>query len=110
MNERIQKLAQEAGLYVDLNGRPWPRAMSAEECEAAYQKFAESIVQECAHIAWLNSTKDNVSHIVIRQHFGVESQSQFDQAAAEFIAAEDKKVASRYGYFPKLHPSEWQDK
>ena len=31
------------------------------------------------------------------------------QEVAAFIAAEDKKVASRYGYVPKLHPSEWQD-
>jgi hypothetical protein len=46
----------------------------------------------------------------IANHFGVESQVRFDQEAAEFIAAEDKKVASRYGYVPKLHPSEWQDK
>jgi len=43
--------------------------------------------------------------------FGVaKPQSDWDQEAAEFIAAEDKKVASRYGYVPKLHPSEWQDK
>ena len=48
MNERIQQLAQEAGMYVDLNGNPWPRWMSAEECEVAYKKFAELIVQECA--------------------------------------------------------------
>ena len=47
MNKQIQQLAVKAGLYVDLNGRPWPRAMSAEECEAAYQKFAQLIVQEC---------------------------------------------------------------
>ena len=47
MNERIQKLADEAGLYVELYGRPWPKSMSAEECEAAYKKFAELIVQEC---------------------------------------------------------------
>jgi hypothetical protein len=47
MNERIQKLADEAGLYVDLYGKPWPKSMSAEECEAAYQKFAELIVAEC---------------------------------------------------------------
>ena len=120
MNERIQKLADEAGLYVDLYGKPWPKSMSAEECEAAYQKFAESIVQEClaqvarvddmlednsaqkAAVAWVASS--------IADHFGVESQARLDQEAAEFIATEDKKVASRYGYFPKLHPSEWQDK
>ena len=119
MNERIQKLAQEAGMYVDLNGRPYPKSMSAEECIAAYKKFAESIVAEClaqvarvddmledepaqkAAVAWVASS--------IADYFGVESQARFDQAAAEFIAAEDKKVASRYGYFPKLHPSEWKD-
>ena len=47
MNERIQKLADEAGLYVELYGRPWPKSMSAEECEAAYKKFAEMIIAEC---------------------------------------------------------------
>ena len=120
MNERIQELAAEAGLYVDLNGSPWPRAMSAEECEVAYKKFAELIVAEClaqvarvddmledepaqhAAVAWMASS--------IADHFGVaKPQSDWDQAAAAFIAAEDKKVASRYGYVPKLHPSEWKD-
>ena len=47
MNERITQLAEQAGLYVDLYGKPWPKSMSAEECEAAYQKFAELIVREC---------------------------------------------------------------
>ena len=120
MNEQITQLAEQAGLYVDLYGKPWPKSMSAEECNAAYQKFAELIVQECltqvarvddmlendpaqkAAVAWVAST--------IADHFGVKSQARFDQEAAEFIAAEDKKVASRYGYVPKLHPSEWQDK
>jgi len=46
MNEQILKLGVEAGLYVDLNGTPWPRAMSAEESEAAYEKFAQLIVQD----------------------------------------------------------------
>ena len=46
MNERIRKLGVEAGLYVDLDGTPWPRAMSAEESELAYKKFAELIVQD----------------------------------------------------------------
>jgi hypothetical protein len=53
MNERIRQLAVEAGMYVDLNGAPWPRCMSAEECELAYAKFAELIVKECALIAGL---------------------------------------------------------
>jgi hypothetical protein len=51
MNERIQKLAVQAGLYVDLQGKPWPRAMSAEECEAAYNKFSQLLVQEFIEIA-----------------------------------------------------------
>ena len=28
-------------------------------------------------------------------------------AADKFIAAEERKVGERYGYVPKLHPSEW---
>ena len=74
MNKRIQELAEQAGLYVDLNGTPWPRAMSAEDCEAAYKKFAELIVAECANVA-----DDNYIHrgsrtcgLAIRLHFGVE--------------------------------------
>ena len=47
MNERIRELAQEAGLYVDVNGKPWPRNMNGEDIEGAYQKFAELVVKEC---------------------------------------------------------------
>lgn len=47
MNKRIKLLAEQAGMYVDLKGNPWPKSMSAEECEAAYKKFAELIVKEC---------------------------------------------------------------
>ena len=74
MNEQIQQLAQQAGMYVDLGGNPWPKSMSAEECEAAYKKFAELIVQECADIAAKNQAENmdwNISEI-IKEHFGVE--------------------------------------
>ena len=47
MNEQIRLLAEQAGMYVDVKGEPWPRWMGAEECEAAYARFAELIVQEC---------------------------------------------------------------
>jgi hypothetical protein len=30
-------------------------------------------------------------------------------AADKFIAAEERKVGERYGYVPRLHPSEWMD-
>ena len=32
------------------------------------------------------------------------------RVAQKFIEVENKKVSERYGYVPKLHPSEWQDK
>ena len=74
MNERIQKLADEAGLYVDLYGKPWPKSMSAEECNAAYQKFAELIVKETMQVVANNlppNTYLDVADAVI-EHFGVE--------------------------------------
>ncbi len=69
MNERIRDLGTQAGLYVDLNGTPWPRAMSAEECEAAYKKFADMIVKECANVAADHDGLDIYEEI--REHFGV---------------------------------------
>jgi hypothetical protein len=82
MNERIRDLGTQAGLYVDLKGTPWPRAMSAEECEAAYKKFALLIVRECmACSTWVGKMNTNLvepvhtAHAInqrIKQHFGVE--------------------------------------
>ena len=71
MNERIQKLADEAGLYVELYGRPWPKSMSAEECEVAYKKFAELIVKETMQVVANNlppNTYLDVADAVI-EHF-----------------------------------------
>jgi len=36
-------------------------------------------------------------------------QAKRKAAADKFIAAEERKVGERYGYVPKLHPSEWMD-
>jgi hypothetical protein len=47
MNERIRELAIKAGLYVDVNGKPWPKNMNGEDIEGVYQEFAELIVEEC---------------------------------------------------------------
>jgi hypothetical protein len=55
MNDRIKQLAEQAGMYVEARGEPWPKWMSAEECELAYAKFAELIVQECADLALSHS-------------------------------------------------------
>ena len=83
MNKRIRDLGMQAGLYVDLNGTPWPRAMSAEESELAYEKFAELIVRECISI--VAKRKDqaiddgcnvdeamSVAEMDLLEHFGVE--------------------------------------
>ena len=74
MNKQIKELAQQAGMYVDLNGNPWPKAMSAEECEAAYKKFAELIVRECADLFPLTGRPLSGGTIqsMIKEHFGVE--------------------------------------
>jgi hypothetical protein len=64
MNERIKELMPKPWTF------PYPdRELYTKE---QFEKFAELIVRECAHIAWLNSTEDNISHTVIKQHFGVE--------------------------------------
>jgi hypothetical protein len=72
MNKQIQQLAEQAGLYVDLNGAPWPKCMSAEECELAYEKFVQLIVQECSRVAKLEVGTNRVCD-AIEKHFGVES-------------------------------------
>jgi hypothetical protein len=69
MNEQIKQLAVKAGLYVDLDGTPWPRAMSAEECEAAYKKFAELIVRECALVVHKKTGPKSALNVL--EHFGV---------------------------------------
>ena len=68
MNERIRQLAQEAGMYVDVKGKPWPKWMGADECDLAYQKFAELIVRECALLC--------SDPVVVLQHFGIDSKSE----------------------------------
>ena len=96
---RIKELAEQATTYIE------PTSNSGEGWIFDKEKFAQLIVKECALQCIHNEDMD-----LIEKHFGVaKPQSDWDQEAAEFIATENKKVASRYGYFPKLHPSEWQD-
>ena len=77
MSPRVLKLAREAGLYVDFNGRPWPRNMTGEDIEGTYAKFAELIVRECANelIKWKDEPfpyDPEFGARLIKQHFGVE--------------------------------------
>ena len=74
MNKRIKELAEQAGMYVEVKGEPWPRWMGAEECEAAYARFAKLIVEECATVVEKNLFQGigwNTSRAV-RRHFGME--------------------------------------
>ena len=65
--------AQEAGLYVDVNGHPWPRNMNGEDIEGAYAKFAELIVRECAgKVDWILAEGGKTQGDLIKEHFGVE--------------------------------------
>jgi hypothetical protein len=79
MNVIVKQLAQQAGMYVDLKGEPWPKWMGAEECELAYAKFAELIVKECIETLRLvpyNSDREFGDEVIyqdaVKQHFGVE--------------------------------------
>lgn len=84
MTNRLQALANQAELYVDLCGRPYPRAMSAEEADAAYKKYGQSIVQECVDVIQnikpqYGDYRDQIemAQLVycigqIKNHFGVE--------------------------------------
>ncbi len=69
MNAIVKQLAQQAGMYVDLKGEPWPKWMGAEECEVAYAKFAELLVLECVN-AVMDGTKEGDHYAMrIEQHF-----------------------------------------
>jgi hypothetical protein len=74
MNKRIKQLAQEAGMYVNANGAPWPKWMGAEECEVAYKKFAELIVQECIELNRQELSFNAFARMLDKynEHFGVE--------------------------------------
>jgi hypothetical protein len=63
MNPQFLELAIEAGMYVDLNGKPWPKWMGAEECELAYQKFAELVVQQCRQTLVSNGYDDAAEYL-----------------------------------------------
>ena len=103
----LLELKQRAGIQdnPDQEGLDLFADLIVQECLAQVAKVDDMLEDEPAQhaaVAWVASS--------IATHFGVaESSAQAEQEAAAFIAAEDKKVASRYGYVPKLHPSEWKD-
>ena len=66
MNERIEKLAEQAGLEYNFDPMLWLK----------YEKFAQLIVRECAdlfEVEWGDEklTGNDVGYVV-KKHFGVE--------------------------------------
>ena len=65
MNERIAKLANQAGFDVDNTGKFGNYSEMARA-----EKFAELIVRECADIA--DKAEPYKANELIKEHFGVE--------------------------------------
>jgi hypothetical protein len=83
MNERIKKLAEQAGIEFTYDPTETPMRAFAECWEDELEKFAQSIVKECAELCLTNETFEGMFHkmeyrrgrhfnTIIKQHFGVE--------------------------------------
>jgi hypothetical protein len=72
MNERIEKLALDAGLlnYVD-NETPRRYFINGHADLEEVQKFAEMIVRECADIATINQYQSYTPGHYVLKHFEV---------------------------------------
>jgi hypothetical protein len=80
MNERIRKLAEQAGYYLyDLTETHECKTVETDSTDEwiTLEKFAELIVSECSRIAddWVNNEDNgkNYPSDKIKQHFGVTS-------------------------------------
>ena len=63
MNERIQELAQLAGIKLPVGGFP-------NYDEFDFEKFAELIVREC--LSYMKDGDIDFAKFMIKKHFGVE--------------------------------------
>jgi len=115
MSQRIDQLWAQA---LDAAVPETYTQLSHSQVLKVKQVFADMIVSEAIAVVQrrfmgdLNREDMEIRRCVedVKKHFGVEeSSAQPEQEAAAFIAVENKKTASRYGYVPKLHPSEWKD-
>jgi hypothetical protein len=66
MNERIRELAEQATSIVEMVG---PQGYTSSYAKFDREKFAESIVRECAELCDIN---DKEQGDILRKHFGVE--------------------------------------
>jgi hypothetical protein len=74
MNERIQKLAEQAGLEFTYDPTEIPMRAFVEAWEGDFAKFAELIVRECAEqVDWILAEGGKTQGDLIKEHFGVKS-------------------------------------
>jgi hypothetical protein len=77
MNERIEKLAEQAKIEFTYDPTETPMRAFVEAWEDDLEKFAELIVKECAKVAWYHTPDTEeleYSHLIedkILKHFGV---------------------------------------
>jgi|LakMenEpi03Aug12_release.lakeMendotaPanAssembly.Ray.scaffolds.fasta_scaffold189008_6 hypothetical protein len=73
-------------------------------------KLALEALEHAAYCVQKNYCPDKMGHDWDDTIASIkEALAQPVQEAAAFIAAEERKREERYGYFPKLHPSEYMD-
>jgi hypothetical protein len=78
MNERIEKLGEQADLLGEFTPTKIPGRYVGCITEEQIQKFAELIIRECAKVAWYHTPDTEeleYSHLIkdeILKHFGVE--------------------------------------
>ena len=76
MNERIRKLAKQAGFGLHRDGEIYTSRLEHLPITEDIEKFAELIVQECADVAketrWAVPPSQEQIARGIQQHFGIE--------------------------------------
>jgi hypothetical protein len=72
MNERIEKLAEQAGLWNDMEPTRLSGRYVGYMNVADVEKFAELIVRECADISDASFHNGSAGYTAILKHFGVE--------------------------------------
>jgi hypothetical protein len=69
MNDRIDKLAEQATSIVEMVG---PQGYTSSYANFDKEKFAELIVRECANqVDWILAEGGKTQGDLIKQHFGV---------------------------------------
>lgn len=102
MNERIRKLAEQAGFFPvpDETETDW----EYRAANARYEAFAVSIVRECAKVYWNIDNGEQHSEYVdaLKKHFGVEEQQKVAPNPKCSVCGTTENVRYMGGYQPYL--------